>query len=242
MAAAPPPLSVVVATFNAGAELPPPPSTLRAWLRPTDAAPPLGDVYVLGLQEIVELNVNNILLTDSTSDAAINEWQDAVQSALGPAFHCVSALSVVGTALVAFVRADLQEEAIASTISSKLHLAEVAGISLGNKAAIGLTFSVRRFSLAFVCAHLPAHRNKASNRQQAIGDVWENLVFIGREAATGQTCEVALKDLVTDYTFFCGDLNSRMRWDVPTDDVWRVLDAAKQEEGPPTLTLTPPQP
>ena len=79
MAAAPAPLSVVVATFNAGAELPPPPSTLRAWLRPKDAAPPLGDVYVLGLQEIVELNVNNILLTDTTSDAAINEWQDAVE-------------------------------------------------------------------------------------------------------------------------------------------------------------------
>ena len=248
-------MRVFVGTYNAAASPPPEASAAvwRDWLRLDQAPdtvdhsnpyaaprlqPGAADVYCLGLQEIVHLNAVNILTSDARTDARVEEWEARVGAVLGEGFVCAAALSVVGTALVLFVRELYAAEVEESLISSKFHLFQAAGVSLGNKAVIGVHLRLNSYTLCFMSCHLPAHRNKCEDRQLAVDDAWAEMSFLGSPSdvlncdvplvgSKGDTCDLKIDSVDCDFVFWFGDMNSRMRADVRTADVWPLVDTIR---------------
>jgi hypothetical protein len=176
-------VTIMCATWNVNAKPPPEKENLKEWLLPENTAAP--DIYAIGLQEIVDLNVMNIVIKNSTSVETSAAWVHKISKVLSTLDYYKVLLdkTMVGTVLVIFVKASLHgcirdvKYAITPTGSSGL---------TGNKGGIAISMKIHDSPVCFVCAHFHANRDNVAARNQDYLSICDNSEFIsvGAESST----------------------------------------------------------
>ncbi|KAI1331991.1 type II inositol-1,4,5-trisphosphate 5-phosphatase [Xylariaceae sp. FL0255] len=176
-------------------------------------------LYVLGLQEIVNLNV--VHQSIYSDQGAVAKWQDALEAALPKGYTLVASQQLIGLLLLIYASPE-----IAPTISNESTISVGTGLLyyMGNKGAV-----VSRIVLGDTTSLVFANSHLASGHDQSSLDrrCWDYnkivtqtkfapIVYQGVEEEEGQ------KIGDEDFCFFFGDLNFRLGG-LPGDDIRHLL-------------------
>eukprot|EP01132_Coremiostelium_polycephalum_P005133 gene5133-6393_t len=199
--------NIFVGTYNVGAQYSFP---LDEWLKTTDLPSP--DVYVLGLQEIVELSATQILQTDYSLG---KQWEDQIVKGLKkvqPSTKYVKLQSeqLVGLYLCIFIREELVH--LFREVQFQIIKVGLSGLA-GNKGGIGVRLLFNDTSFSFVTAHFAAGQSNVDDR---IRDYFE----ISNQARFGRQGQFKIDD--SDYSIWLGDFNFRL--DLMDGDIRRWID------------------
>lgn len=180
-------------------------------------------LYVLGLQEIVDLNttreyVNRAVYTDTT---ATGKWQAALEAALPPGYELMTSEQMTGLLLLVYASAEVA--ATISNVSTKQVGTGLLGY-FGNKGAIATRLLLGETTrMVFVNSHLAsgAGGKDLERRCWDVGQVlsktqFDPIVVSGVEDDEGE--KIGDEDLA----FWFGDLNFRLDG-LPGDDIRRLL-------------------
>ncbi|EEP79386.1 predicted protein [Uncinocarpus reesii 1704] len=180
------------------------------------------DIYVLGLQEIVDVNSPAETLRPYVDPAPSTRWKEAVQNALPDRYTLVSSQQLTGLLLLVYA-----SQSTARTISSVSSLGIGTGLMgyMGNKGAVATRIVIGGITrIVFVNCHLAAGADKASldRRNWDASQVVMRAKFdpIDEGDDLDHTSNQTLGE--EDFAFWFGDLNYRLD-DIPGDDVRRLL-------------------
>jgi hypothetical protein len=168
------------------------------------------DIFVFGFQEIVKLNADQILNTDTTN---AKMWAEAILYQLNLKRQRKVILlrqeQMVGICLIVLVSKD-QAECIKGLQVQRSEVG-VGGLA-GNKGALGIKLSYNDSSMCFVCAHLSAGQHQVQDRIK-------NYRTISDQFNKGMSA------YSSDYVFWLGDLNFRI--DLPREEVEQKIKEKK---------------
>ncbi|KXJ92520.1 Endonuclease/exonuclease/phosphatase [Microdochium bolleyi] len=176
-------------------------------------------LYVLGLQEVVSLNlVQQSLYTDSTTVA---KWKDAIEAGLPKGYELVACQQMVGLLLLIYASTE-----VAATISNESTVSVGTGLLgyMGNKGAISSRILLgETTSVVFANCHLSSGHDQASleRRWWDYGKILSQTRF-APISLTGVEEDEEAKIGDEDYAFLFGDLNFRLDG-LPGDDIKRIL-------------------
>jgi len=188
-------------TWNVGGKEPKEGIMLYEWLFPMgDMKTP--DVYIIGFQEIVDLNAKNIVISSNTSK--VDFWKNLVIKHLEriDKYVIIKTLDLVGILLLVFVKETIKENV--KNIDSQIVRTGMLG-TMGNKGSCILRFNYNDTSLATACCHLSAGASNVSARISEINDILNRTTSIKNSR---------FKD--HDLQFIFGDLNFRIDLDYHT--------------------------
>ena len=157
------------------------------------------DVYVVGFQEIVDLNAGNLLVDHN----ATRPWEDKIERLLKQRYVQVANKALVGLALLVYVRRALAE--FVSDVVVKTAGVGIMGVG-GNKGAVCVSMFVYDSHLVFVNSHLAAHQGNKEGRNSDFHAILQKVRFPDRR--TGGS--FGLLDRHVDHVFWIGDLNYRI--------------------------------
>ena len=145
-----------VGTWNVAGKVINDMTNLHDWLLPVkEKGTP--DIYIIGLQEIVDLNPKNVVFT-SNSHRVIN-WQKILTKNLSSIdkYEVIKSMDLVGLMLLVFAKQEL-----APHIKNCYSSINKTGFmkQLGNKGNLIVRFEIMDKSFAFVCCHLCAKMQK----------------------------------------------------------------------------------
>ncbi|EKV12408.1 Phosphatase family protein [Penicillium digitatum] len=180
------------------------------------------DLYVLGLQEVVDISSPTEALRPYVDLAPSKRWKEAVGSALPEGYQLVSEVQLVGLLLLIYA-----SPAIGDSISSVSSTYVGTGLMgyMGNKGAVTTRLVLGETTrVVFVNCHLAAGSDKSSLDRRN----WDSSQIVQRarfdavwsEGESTSDSGEAIGD--EDFTFWFGDLNYRLD-DIPGDDVRLVL-------------------
>ncbi|PGH18291.1 hypothetical protein AJ79_00630 [Helicocarpus griseus UAMH5409] len=180
------------------------------------------DIYVLGLQEIVDVSSPSEALRPYVDPAPSNRWKEAVQQALPPGYVLISSQQLVGLLLLVYA-----SPAVAPAISSVSSVGVGTGLMgyMGNKGGVATRIVVGGTTrLVFVNCHLAAGADKGSldRRNWDAGQIMSRTKFEPVEEDNDIVEEDGNAIGYEEFGFFFGDLNYRLE-DIPGDDVRRLL-------------------
>ncbi|OOF92732.1 hypothetical protein ASPCADRAFT_209989 [Aspergillus carbonarius ITEM 5010] len=188
----------------------------------SDIAPDKIGLYVLGLQEIVDVSSPAEALRPYVDPAPSNRWKAAVQKALPPGYQLVAETQLVGLLQLVYAAPFLVDQV--SFVSCTSVGTGLLGY-MGNKGAVVTRLMLGETTcLVFVNCHLAAGSDKNSLERRN----WDASQIIGRTRFEPIDPNVALREEPAesigkeDFAFWFGDLNYRLE-DIPGDDVRQVL-------------------
>ena len=189
--------------------------------KPFRCSPVEVDLYVLGLQEIVDVSSATEALRPFTDSGPSTRWKDAVQKALPSGYQLVSEIQLLGLLLLIYA-----SPAIAGSITSVSTSSVGTGLMgyMGNKGAVATRVVLGEITrLVFVNAHLAAGSDKGSLERRN----WDASQIVSRtkfESADPERTQNNQADVIgdEDFTFWFGDLNYRLD-DISGDDVRQCL-------------------
>ncbi|KAJ5134762.1 hypothetical protein N7476_002033 [Penicillium atrosanguineum] len=204
--------------------------------KPFQCSPEEVDLYVLGLQEVVDISSPTEALRPFVDSGPSTRWKDAVQKALPQGYQLVSEVQLLGLLLLIYA-----SPAIAESVSSVSTSSVGTGLMgyMGNKGAVATRVVLGETTrLVFVNSHLAAGSDKGSLERRN----WDASQIVSRtkfESADPERTQNNQVDVIgdEDFTFWFGDLNYRLD-DIPGDDVRQCLarhtvnayDTARQEK------------
>lgn len=206
--------------------------------KPFQYSPEEVDLYVLGLQEVVDISsATGAFFTDPGPS---KRWKDAVHKALPPGYQLVEDIQLTGLLLLIYASPSIADSI--SSISSSSIGTGLMGY-MGNKGGVATRVVLGETTrLVFVNSHLAAGSDKGSLERRN----WDASQISSRakfESADPDTKSQDNFDSIgdEDFTFWFGDLNYRLD-DIPGDDVRQVLarhtanafDTARMENKKPT--------
>lgn len=157
--------------FNVNAS--PPEEDLYKWLRNFENAKN-PDVYVVGFQEVTQLNTQNVWNADQANTKL---WFAAILKTISDEHHQFVELrsyQLVGLVLAVFVRKDqIQNFREVHSERSKVGFAGIAG----NKGGISIRFNYHRTSFCFTCCHLAAGQSNIEERNQDWESICDSTLF-----------------------------------------------------------------
>ncbi|EEH37273.1 phosphatase family protein [Paracoccidioides lutzii Pb01] len=180
------------------------------------------DIYVLGLQEIVDVSSPSESLKPYVDPAPSNRWKEAVQNALPLGYKLISSQQLVGLLLLVYA-----SPSVAPMISSVSSVGVGTGVMgyMGNKGGVATRIVVGGTTrLVFVNCHLAAGADKGSldrrnwDASQIISRAKFNPLEEGDDILEDDGNMIGYED----FGFWFGDLNYRLE-DIPGDDVRRLL-------------------
>ncbi|KAF9894070.1 hypothetical protein FE257_009043 [Aspergillus nanangensis] len=186
-------------------------------------------LYVLGLQEIVDVSSPTETLRPYVDPAPANKWKAAVQTALPSGYQLVAETQLVGLLLLIYAA-----PSVADSISSVSCSNVGTGLLgyMGNKGAVAARLLLGETTcLVFVNSHLAAGADKTSLDRRN----WDASQIIARTKFEPVDTDMTLKDDPAetigkeDFAFWFGDLNYRLE-DIPGDDVRQVLARHTENE------------
>ena len=162
----------------------PPQDDLRSWLHgDMGEAAELPDLYVVGLQEMVDLNASN-LVNDSLSSKRAKEWQASILATLhskgggdaaAPEQYVVLASEfLVGVMVLALCKRKLRPAI--THVHTGIAVTGLLGV-MGNKGACAVRMNVHDSSCVFVVSHLAAHRGNVEGRNADFHSIMSKLEF-----------------------------------------------------------------
>ena len=154
------------------------------------------DVYAIGFQEIVDLNAGNLLVDHN----ATRPWEDKIERLLKQRYVQVANKSLVGLALLVYVKRSLAEF-VSDVVIERIGVG-IMGVG-GNKGAVAVRMNVYDSRLCFVNSHLAAHQHNTPGRNSDYASILQKCRFTDRR---GQQSEI----LEHDNVFWIGDLNYRV--------------------------------
>lgn len=204
--------------------------------KPFQCSPEEVDLYVLGLQEVVDVSSATEALRPFADSGPSTRWKDAVQKALPSGYQLVSEIQLLGLLLLIYA-----SPAIAESITSVSTSSVGTGLMgyMGNKGAVATRLVLGETTrLVFVNSHLAAGSDKGSLERRN----WDASQIVSRtkfESADPERTQNNQVDVIgdEDFTFWFGDLNYRLD-DISGDDVRQCLarhivnayDTARQEK------------
>ncbi|KGO36062.1 Endonuclease/exonuclease/phosphatase [Penicillium expansum] len=180
------------------------------------------DLYVLGLQEVVDISSPTEALRPYVDLAPSKRWKEAVEKALPEGYQLVSEVQLVGLLLLIYA-----SPAIGNSISSISSTSVGTGLMgyMGNKGAVATRLVLGETTrLVFINCHLAAGSDKGSLERRN----WDSSQIVQRarfdavwseDESSGDSGETIGDE---DFTFWFGDLNYRLD-DISGDDVRQVL-------------------
>ena len=189
------------------------------------AAVPHGDevgLYVLGLQEIVDITSATEALRQYTDTQSAKKWVQIMDSAMPPGYAKIAEQQLLGLLLLIYASSE-----IAPTIGSVSTTSVGTGLLgyMGNKGAASARITLGETTrLVFVNSHLAAGSDKAALERRN----WDAAQILSRTrfSPVRDSDDVVEEFGETigeeDFAFWFGDLNYRLA-DIPGDDVRRLL-------------------
>ena len=176
-------------------------------------------LYVLGLQEIVGLNL--VQQSFYSDPSTIAKWQDALEAALPKGYTLVASCQLVGLLLLVYASPD-----VAPTISNESTVSTGTGVLgyMGNKGAVATRLVLGETTrLVFANCHLASGHDQASLERRC----WDyNKIITQTKFAPieygGVEEEDGDKIGDEDFIVVFGDLNFRLDG-LPGDDIRRLL-------------------
>ncbi|CDM35991.1 hypothetical protein DTO013E5_5492 [Penicillium roqueforti] len=180
------------------------------------------DLYVLGLQEVVDISSPTEAFRPYVDLTPSKRWKEAVEKALPGGYKLVSEVQLVGLLLLIYV-----SPAIGDSVASVSSTSVGTGLMgyMGNKGAVATRIVLGETTrLVFINCHLAAGSDKGSLERRN----WDSSQIVQRarfdavwpeDDGSGESGE-AIGD--EDFTFWFGDLNYRLD-DITGDDVRQVL-------------------
>jgi phosphatidylinositol-bisphosphatase len=188
-------------------------------------AVPHGDevgLYVLGLQEIVDITSATEALRQYTDTQSAKRWVQTMDSAVPPGYVKIAEQQLLGLLLLIYASPE-----IAPTIGSVSTTSVGTGLLgyMGNKGAASARLTLGETTrLVFVNCHLAAGSDKAALERRN----WDAGQILGRTRFSplrdGDEASDVFGETIgeEDFAFWFGDLNYRLA-DLPGDDVRRLL-------------------
>jgi hypothetical protein len=121
------------------------------------------DIYFIGLQEVVELKVSNILLSQEKQKQILNDWDMKIRLAIEQIgnYKCLSMMNLVGINFYCYVL----EEKIGDINNFKKKFVKTGlGGAAGNKGSCCINFNYKNTSFSVGCSHLAAGAGKNEQR------------------------------------------------------------------------------
>lgn len=191
---------------------------ISVWLTGSATGRPEYDIYVIGLQEMVDLSASSIV-SESQSVKRAAVWIDMISESLNKkstsensTYVLVDQKLLVGVFLCVFIRKSYEKhvKAVRSTTTATGFL----GV-MGNKGAAAIRMSLFDSTVCFVCSHFTAHRENVAGRNAEWQKIMESVNFRAPDHAYED-----ISILSHDFVFWVGDLNYRITSDVSTDAVF----------------------
>ncbi|KAH8724788.1 Endonuclease/exonuclease/phosphatase [Phaeosphaeriaceae sp. PMI808] len=179
-------------------------------------------IYVLGLQEIVDINSPTEALRPYTDPSVANRWKASLAASLPPGYELVAEQQLVGLWLVIYASPDVFPQI--KNVSTTSVGTGLMGY-MGNKGAVTTRIVLGETTrLVFINCHLAAGSDKASldRRNWDAGQITSRTRFdpIVDSIGAAQTQGEGLGD--EEFAFWFGDLNYRLEG-MSGDDVRRLL-------------------
>ena len=151
-------ISMWVGTFNLNGRTTGVDQDLSPWLFPAAMGSAQPDIYVVGLQEIVELSPQQIMNSDPSRKQL---WEQAIKRTLnqrqasrgGEKYVLLRSGQLVGAALCIFVKTSSLEHI--KNVEGSVKKTGLSGMA-GNKGAVAIRFDYANTPICFVTAHLAA--------------------------------------------------------------------------------------
>ncbi|KAK3116165.1 hypothetical protein LTR53_003774 [Teratosphaeriaceae sp. CCFEE 6253] len=179
-------------------------------------------LYVLCLQEVVDVNSISEALKPYTDPNVAGRWKTAMAVALPAGYALVAEQQLIGMLLLIYASPD-----VAGDVRSVSTTSVGTGIGgyMGNKGAVTARIVLGETTrLVFISCHLSAGADKAAleRRNWDVGQIVSRTRFnpISDSMDLHQTTGEQIGD--EDFAFWAGDLNYRIT-DIPGDDVRRLL-------------------
>lgn len=147
------------------------------------------DIIVIGLQEMIELSATNTIVGSSVSSLSSEKaarWLDQISTCIrqgcmdasehseSGTYKVIDSMSMVGIWCCIFAKRSVLPSI--RNVQCKT-VARGAGGLLGNKGAVCVRMDVNDTSMCFVCAHLSAHREDTSKRNDDFHNIVSKKVF-----------------------------------------------------------------
>ena len=154
------------------------PSDLRPWLLPEGSTP--ADIYAVGLQEIVDLNVMNVVIKNSASDEMAAHWLRSVNGVLASSGSSSRYKLLVERHMVGILFVLFAKESLFPCISELRYAVTYTGSYgvTGNKGGISVHMRVHDSPLCFVCAHFHANRENVATRNLDFQHIMDQATFV----------------------------------------------------------------
>lgn len=208
------------------------PSTrnLREWLLTPDGS---ADVFAVGFQETVDLNIGNVVMSSQKINERCAYWRSLVDESLalssGGEYVLLAEKTLVGLLFFVYIKKSLK--AMVKDVRAVLIPTGVLGI-MGNKGSIAIRLDFSLTSLCFICSHFHAGKENVAMRNVDYKTVMEKAAFLPLEGRPPLSLRISSRTWWSDedrdrtYTildhdiiFWTGDLNYRID-DIATDEVF----------------------
>jgi len=204
-------INILIGTWNVGGH--PPAKDIFQWLYPEDEKLP--DIYVIGIEEVVELIAKQVISTDTEKAKA---WENEILKNLkkiDSSYVHLKSKQIIGTYITIFVR-DINVEKI-NNVESALIKTGFKG-SPANKGGVAISMNYYDSSLCFVTAHLAAGQLNIKDRNRDYHTISENIVFKGGKKIRDH-----------DIIVWLGDFNYRIN-NLSNDVVRKMIEDDHLEE------------
>lgn len=194
----------------------------------------MADMYIIGLQEMVDLTATNVALQTQCGKRA-KEWCTMLESILNTSctrdsYDYVGSRYLVGVLVCALIKRKYKP--YLKDVQDATAAVGVMGV-MGNKGGVSLRFQLFDSSFCFVCAHLAAHRGAVAQRNADFASIMAKTEF--RDEARAEAAAAAgttggmygVSD--HDYVVFFGDFNYRIIETVSTEKCFELAYGGENE-------------
>ncbi|KKK25451.1 hypothetical protein ARAM_006341 [Aspergillus rambellii] len=205
------------------------PTTSRGTASLPELRPDQIGLYVLGLQEIVDVSSPAEAFRPYVDPAPANRWKAAVGKALPTGYKLVAEVQLVGLLQLIYA-----SPSIADSVSAVSCTNVGTGLLgyMGNKGAVATRVLLGETTcIIFVNCHLAAGSDKTSLDRRN----WDASQIVGRTKFDPINPDQTLRDVPSesigdeDFAFWFGDFNYRLE-DISGDDVRQVLSRHAENE------------
>lgn len=176
---------------------------IAEWLTGEKDGVPDYDIYVLGLEEMVDLTATTIVMENQSQKRAII-WKDTLYQALNKdyedpekdGYKFVDHKILVGVYICIYAKSEIYD-----LISNVLDATTAVGFMgiMGNKGGAGIRFNIDSSNVCFVCSHLAAHREKVYNRNADFHSIIDRLRFKTQDKSTGLDINKSLTNFIRSF-------------------------------------------